>query len=47
MIRVSVEVSSGEAARSRVEVRAQSIERAVHLAMVSYPDCTIKVSFPI
>jgi hypothetical protein len=47
MIRVSVEVSSGEAARFRAEVRAPSIERAMHLATVSYPDCTIKVCFPI
>jgi hypothetical protein len=47
MIRMSVEVSSGEAAPSKVEVRAQRIERAAYLATVSYPDCTIKVCFPI
>jgi hypothetical protein len=47
MIRVSVEVSSGEVARFRVEVEAPSIERAVRLATVRYPGCAIRVLFPI
>jgi len=47
MIRVLVEISSGEAARFTVEVRARSIERAVNLATASYPDCRIEVLFPI
>ena len=47
MIRVSVEVSGGEAAHFRVEVRAPSIERAVRLATIRYPDCGIRLLFPI
>ncbi|MCA1719056.1 MAG: hypothetical protein LC781_20260 [Actinobacteria bacterium] len=46
MIRVWVEVS-GEADRFRVEVRADSIERAVRLAGSRYPGREARVFFPI
>jgi hypothetical protein len=46
MVKVSIEVRNG-AARFRVAVRAESIERAVSLAGERFPGRTIKVSFPI
>ncbi len=46
VIRVSVAVSSG-AVRFKVEVQAESIERAVRLACVRYPGCEVRVLFPI
>jgi hypothetical protein len=46
MVRVSIEVRNG-AARFNVAVRAQSIERAVSGANGSYPDCDVRVKFPI
>jgi hypothetical protein len=46
VIRVSVEVRSG-AARFRAVVCAESIERALGLVGVRYPECEAKVLFPI
>lgn len=46
MIRVWVEVSGG-ATRFRTEVRAESIERAVRLALANHPGCEGRVIFPI
>jgi hypothetical protein len=46
MVRISVEVSSG-AARFRVSVRAQSIERALEIVQSQNPGKECKVRFPI
>ena len=46
MVRSSVEVSSG-AARFRVSVQAQSIERALEIVQRQNPGKDCKVSFPI
>ena len=46
MVRISVEVSSG-AARFRVSVQAQSIERALELVQRHNPGKDCKVRFPI
>ncbi len=46
MVRISVEVSSG-AARFRVSVQAQSIERALEIVQRQNPGKDCKVSFPI
>jgi hypothetical protein len=46
VIRVWVEVSGG-ATRFRTEVRAESIERAVRLALANHPGCEGRVMFPI
>ena len=46
MVKVSIEVRSG-AARFRVGVRAESIERAVSFVEKRFPGRNVKVSFPI
>ena len=46
MVRISVEVSSG-AARFRVSVQAQSIERALEIAQKQNPGKDCEVRFPI
>jgi hypothetical protein len=46
VIRISLKVVSG-AARSRVLITAESIERAVDLARARYPGSMVEVSFPI
>jgi hypothetical protein len=46
MVRISVEVSSG-AARYRVSVQAQSIERALEIVQRQNPGKDCKVRFPI
>jgi hypothetical protein len=46
MVKVSIEVRSG-AARFRVGVRAESIERAVSLMEKRFHGRNVKVSFPI
>jgi hypothetical protein len=46
MVRVSVEVSSG-AARFRVMVQAESIERALEIARRHNPGKECRVSFPL
>jgi hypothetical protein len=46
MVRISVEVSSG-AARFRVSVQAQSIERALAIVERQSPGKDCKVRFPI
>ncbi len=46
MVRISVEVSSG-AARFRVSVQAQSIERALEIAQKQNPGKECEVRFPI
>ena len=46
MVKVSIEVRSG-AARFRVGVRAESIERAVNLVEKRFPGRNVNVSFPI
>jgi hypothetical protein len=46
MVRISVEVSSG-AARFRVMVQAQSIERALEIARRHNPDQDCQVTFPL
>ena len=46
MVKVSIEVRSG-AARFRVGVRAESIERAVSLMEKRFPGRNVQVSFPI
>ena len=45
MVRVSAEVGSG-AARFRVMVQAESIERALEIARSHNPDKECKVTFP-
>ena len=46
MIRISVQVSSG-AARFRVAVQAESIERALGSVARQYPGKVCQVTFPI
>ena len=46
MVRISVEVSSG-AARFRVSVQAQTIERALEIAQRHNPGKDCEVRFPI
>jgi hypothetical protein len=46
MVRISVEVNSG-AARFRVSVQAQSIERALEIVQRQNPGKDCKVTFPI
>ena len=46
MIRISVDVARG-AARYRVAVQAQSIERALEIVEGQNPGCQAKVTFPI
>ena len=46
MIRISVEVSSG-AARFKVAVQAESIERALEIAARQNPGKACEVTFPI
>ena len=46
MVKVSIEVHNG-AAHFKVAVRAQSIERAVCVVRESYPDCAVRLKFPI
>ncbi len=46
MIRISVEVGRG-AARYRVAVQAESIERALEIVEGHNPGCEAKVAFPI
>ena len=46
MIRISVEVGRG-AARYRVAVQAESIERALKIVERQNPGCEAKVAFPI
>ncbi len=46
MVRIAVEVGSG-AARSRVMVQAESIERALEIARRHNPDKECRVTFPL
>ena len=46
MVNVSIEVRSG-AASFDVAVLAQSIQRAVSLVEERYPNCNVRVKFPI
>jgi hypothetical protein len=46
MIRISVEVSSG-AARFRVTIQAESIERALEIAKRHNPGKECRVTFPL
>jgi hypothetical protein len=46
MVRISIQVSSG-AARFRVMVQAESIERALEIAHRHNPAAECEVSFPI
>ena len=46
MIRISVEVGRG-AARYKVAVQAESIERALKIVERQNPGCEAKVAFPI
>jgi hypothetical protein len=46
MVRISVEVSSG-AARFRVMVQAESIERALEIAKKHNPGTECRVTFPL
>ncbi len=46
MVRISVEVGSG-AARFKVMVRAESIERALEIARRHNPDKECSVTFPL
>ena len=46
MVRISVEVGSG-AARFRVMVQSESIERALEIARRHNPDKECRVSFPL
>ena len=46
MVRIAVEVGSG-AARSRVMVQAESIERALEIAKRHNPDQECRVTFPL
>ncbi len=47
MVKVSIEVRNGTA-HFKVAVSAESIEQAVNVARVSYPDCDdVRVKFPI
>ena len=46
MVRIAVEVG-GAAARSRVMVQAESIERALEIARRHNPDKECRVTFPL
>jgi hypothetical protein len=46
MVKVSVEVHSG-AARFRVAIQAESIQRAMNLVVARYPGGNCRVKFPI
>jgi hypothetical protein len=46
VIRVWVAVGGG-ATRFRTEVRGESVERAVRLALANYPGCERRIIFPI
>lgn len=46
MIRVWIEIRD-EVAGFELEVRAQSIEQAVRLAGAHFPNCEVRVLFPI
>ena len=46
MVRVSIEVCNG-AARFRVAIRAESIQRALSLVGKRYPGGDVRVKFPI
>ncbi len=46
MIKVTIEVHNGST-HFNVSVKAQSIERAASVVRESYPECDIRVKFPI
>jgi hypothetical protein len=46
MVRVSIEVHDG-AARFRVAVQAENIQRALNLAAARYPRGRVRIRFPI
>ena len=46
MVKVSIEVRNGSA-HFNVMVWAQSIEQAANIVRVLYPDCGVRVKFPI
>jgi hypothetical protein len=46
MVKVSIEVRNGTA-HFNVAVKAQSIEQAANVVRVGYPDCGVRVKFPI
>ena len=46
MVKVLIEVRNGSA-HFNVMVWAQSIEQAVNIVRVFYPDCGVRVKFPI
>ncbi len=46
MVKVFIEVRNGSA-HFNVAVRAQSIEQAANVVRGGYPDCDVRVKFPI
>jgi hypothetical protein len=46
MVKVLIEVRKGTA-HFNVAVKAQSIEQAANVVRVGYPDCGVRVTFPI
>jgi hypothetical protein len=46
MVKVSIEIRNGSA-HFNVAVRAQSIQQAANVVRVGYPDCGVRVKFPI
>ena len=46
MVKVSIEVRNG-AARFRVAVQAESLQRAVSLVAARHPDCDVRVKAPV
>jgi hypothetical protein len=46
MVKVSMEVRNGTT-HFNVAVKAQSIEQAANIVRVGYPDCGVRVKFPI
>ena len=46
MVKVLIEVRNGTA-HFNVAVKAQSIEHAANVVRVCYPDCGVRVKFPI
>jgi hypothetical protein len=46
MVKVLIEVSNGTA-HFNVAVNAQSIEQTANVVRVGYPDCGVRVKFPI
>jgi hypothetical protein len=46
MVKVSIEIRNGSA-HFNVAVRAQSIQQAADVVRVGYPDCGVRVKFPI